>query len=324
MRDVVLSGIVYFEAVARHSRVTTAAEELLISPSAVSQQIKSLEEVLGVRLFRRIKRRLVLTEEGERLYYSASEALGILRAARQNVSRKRDSHSITIRVSASFGVRWLGPRIARFALRNPSWDMHIDATPELTDFEKENVDLDIRYGAGNWAGYHTELIMHDAVLPLCSPDYLAGVRGSSTNRIDILTQSRLIHTVKAQLNWDWWLDQHGFSSVETVGGLRFDRSSMSLQMAKDGAGIVLETAALAMDELRSGELVPAFPELGAAKLPAYWVICPSRHLSRRPTAVFAEWIRDEAKAHEKRRKQLLISLNCTKEYDAGAERPTLD
>lgn len=321
MRDATLNGMVYFEAVARHSRVTTAAEELSVSPSAVSQQIKSLEEMLGVRLFRRIKRRLVLTEEGERLYHSASQALGILREARSQITRRRDSYKLILRVSPSFGVRWLGPKIAGFVAANPRWDLHIDATPELTDFEKENVDLDVRYGSGDWSGFHTEQIMTDAVLPLCRPDYLAQVRENQNNPADLLTQSRLIHTVKAQLSWEWWLRYHDCAQVDTAGGLRFDRSSMSLQAAKDGAGVVLETAALATNELRSGELVPMFPELGVARFPAYWLICPSRHLSRRPAKVFCDWLREEAADHERRRSQLLTSLDCIEDYDVDFDRP---
>ena len=319
MREVALNGMVYFEAVARHSRVTTAAEELSVSPSAVSQQIKTLEETLGVRLFRRVKRRLVLTEEGERLYLSTTEALGILREARRKITRKRDTRSLILRVSASFGVRWLGPRIAGFVETNPLWDLHIDATPELTEFEKETVDLDIRYGAGNWPGLYSEAIVKDTILPLCAPDYPILSRNREGDPASQLVNARLIHTVKAAFSWDWWLKRHGMTEIETSGGLRFDRSSMSLQAAVDGAGVVLETATLAMNELRSGALVPMFPQFGVAEFPAYWIICPNRHLNRRAVRVFCDWLRDEARAHESRKDALLASLDCTTRYELEPE-----
>ena len=132
-----LNSIQYFEAVARHSRVSLAAEELSVSTSAVSQQIRSLETALGVPLFRRLKRRLVLTEEGERLYLSANEALRLLHGTHDRITRRHKSTSLILRVSISFGVSWLGPRIAGFIDANPRWNMHIDGTQAITDFEKE-------------------------------------------------------------------------------------------------------------------------------------------------------------------------------------------
>ncbi len=317
MRDVALNGMIYFEAVARHSRVTTAAQELSVSPSAVSQQLKNLEELLGVKLFRRIKRRLVLTEEGENLYHSTTEALGILREARRNVTRKRENRKLILRVSASFGVRWLGTRFARFIAANPLWDLHVDATPELTEFEKENVDLDIRYGTGNWPGLYCEAILHDAVLPLCSPDYLSARLAPGGAPRETLKEARLIHTVKAKLTWQRWMDDHHCSGLDAHAGLQFDRSSMSLQVAKDGAGVVLETATLAMKELTEGTLVPLFPELGAMRFPAYWIICPNRHLNRRYVSVFCEWLRAEALDHERVKTELLASLGCSRYQDVS-------
>ncbi|MEM7046125.1 MAG: LysR substrate-binding domain-containing protein [Pseudomonadota bacterium] len=306
-----LNSLVYFEAVARHTRITTAAQELYVSPSAVSQQIRSLESSLGLRLFRRIKRRLVLTEEGEKLYHSASKALDILNEGRNQLSRSRDQ--LIIRVSASFGVRWLAPRLADFITKNPRWDMHIDATPEITDFEKERVDFDLRYGQGHWDGLYMACILRDLVLPLCCPDYLRQQQPSQRWG-DFLAQGRLIHTVKAHLTWDWWTKHFDCPNVDTAGGLRFDRSSMSLQAAKDGVGIALESAILAAEELRNGTLVPVFPTAGAIEFPAYWIICPARHLATRSVRVFQTWIEAQATHHTQQLTRLLKSLGCHQRY----------
>ncbi len=315
MRELALNKIIYFEAVARHSRLSTAADELLVSTSAVSQQIKQLEEQLGVSLFRRVKRRLVLTEDGERLYQSANKAINILKNARQQIARKKESQKLIVRVSASFGVRWLGPRVARFIAINSMWDLHIDATPELTDFEKENVDLDVRYGKGNWPGLYTRPILSDAVLPLCSPAYPIFQNQSDRSIGSVLVESRLIHTVKAHLSWSNWLNLNNLNNINTHHGLRFDRSSMALQAARDGAGIALESATLAMDELRSGELVPAFPDAFVVRFPAYWFICPNRNLDLKVVKIFSEWLDKESTAHEQRKKQMLLSLGCEQYID---------
>lgn len=320
MRDVALNGMIYFEAVARHSSVTTAAEELHVSPSSVSQQLKGCEEQLGVKLFRRVKRRLILTEEGERLYLAASEALAILRESRQQITRRRDNRKLVLRVSASFGVRWLGHRFAKFIEKNPLWDLHVDATPELTDFERENVDLDVRYGTGNWSGLYTESILNDEILPLCSPSYLSDLKTKGSKPGEMLKNARLIHTVKARLTWHWWLMHHRIRDIPTEGGLRFDRSSMALQVARDGVGVVLDSATLAIEELRTGALVPMFPQLGAARFSAYWIVCPNRHLNRRYVTVFCDWLRKEAEAHEMQKISLLNSLGCPEIYDVEPDK----
>ncbi len=302
-----LNSIVYFEAVARQSRVNTAADELAVSPSAVSQRIRSLEADMGVRLFRRIKRRLVLTEEGERLYEAATRSLSVLRDARRDVSRDRAGRTLVIRVAASFGQRWLAPRVADFVSLHPEWDLHIDATPELTDFEAEKVDIEIRYGSDPPPGTHTRLLVTDRVLPMRAPS--SGDFGNPGLE-ETLASARLIHTVKARISWRWWLGRHGLRSVNSNSGLKFDRSSMALQAADDGLGVALETATLAFDELKAGRLEPLVPRLGTVDFPAYHLVCPPRHMNRRAVRLFIDWICGAAAAHEAARDELLASLGC--------------
>ncbi|WP_281683612.1 LysR family transcriptional regulator, partial [Thalassobaculum salexigens] len=143
-----LNGFLYFETVARRGTITRAAEELSVSPSAVSQQIKLLEQQLGVRLFRREGRLLSLTLEGEQLFQTSATALRMLRDARRHLGKTRETYRLNLRVSPSFGVRWLGPRLSDFVARYPDWDLRADAAPDPTDFDREVMDLDIRYGTG--------------------------------------------------------------------------------------------------------------------------------------------------------------------------------
>jgi len=312
-RDPTLNGMLYFEAVARHGGVTKAAEELGVSASAVSQQIKLLEQQLGVRLFFREKRQFRLTADGERLFHSTSAAFRMIRDARQLVARQREPRQLILRVSPSFGVRWLGPRLARFIQQHPSWDLRVDATPDPTDFDREAVDLDVRYGAGDWAGLYVEDILDDYVLPLCSPTYLEHLRESlpvSAGPGEIIGRARLIDSVKTLHPWDSWLERAGIATAADDPRLRFDRSSMALQLAASGVGIVLESVTLAHDELANGVLVPAAPAFAVMRAPAYWIMGPSRNQSRRIVQLFRAWLREECAAHEASTQALLARLGC--------------
>ncbi|GGE58399.1 LysR substrate-binding domain-containing protein [Actibacterium pelagium] len=296
-----LNAYLYFETVARRGTITRAAEELTVSPSAVSQQIKLLEQYLGVRLFRREGRRLSLTLEGEQLFQTSSTSLTMLRDAQRNLGRTRESRRLNLRVTPSFGVRWLAPRLHDFITRYPDWDLRVDAAPDPTDFNREVMDLDIRYGSGlgsdHWSGFHTRVVMHDHVLPLCSPDYLASLpKGASP--ADLFDAARLIDSARALCQWDLWLLQNGIATRGNRKTILMDRSSMSLQLALDGAGIVLESLALALPEVSEGRLVPVTPKLPVLRFPAYWALCPTRHLQRRAVRLFLDWQEAEAEIHD--------------------------
>ncbi|MBP0482389.1 LysR substrate-binding domain-containing protein [Sagittula salina] len=305
MRDINLKATEHFEAVARLGSVTRAAAELGVSPSAVSQQLKTLEAQFGVRLFRREKRRLVLTQDGERLFQTTTQAFAALRNARDAISRQRDMRSLVLRVSPSFGVRWLGSRIAGFSAQNEDWNIRVDATPEFSAFETETVDFDLRYGLGRWEGLVVEPVMQDYVLPLCSPAYLARF----DDPVAQLAQARLIDSAKALYRWDVWLAAQRLSLPEVGYPFRFDRSSMAIEMARQGGGVALDSAALCLGELERGELVPFAPALPVMVFPAYWFVAPERHLTRRIVRRFRDWIGSEAQAHEAR-VQAVLERQC--------------
>ncbi len=310
MRDINLKATEYFEAVARLGTVTKAAEELKVSPSAVSQQLKILETQLGVRLFRREKRRLVLTLDGDRLFQTTSQSFGALRNACSAIGRQRDVRSLTIRVSPSFGVRWLGPRIAGFAAAHPEWNIRIDATPDFTAFETEAIDFDLRYGAGGWSGLAVERFMSDLVLPMCSPEYLDKLRGVSDEPSAQLASARLIDSVKMLYRWDLWLAANDIKLPDLVYPFRYDRSSMSIEMAKQGGGIALDSVSLCLPELERGELVPFCVDFAVVDFPAYWFVCPPRHFNRRIVSRFFDWLTEACGAHEARARSFLKEKGC--------------
>jgi DNA-binding transcriptional LysR family regulator len=315
-----LKAMEHFEAVARLGSVTRAAQELGVSPSAVSQQLAVLETQLGVRLFRREKRRLVLTLDGDRLFQTTTQAFRAIRNVRGAISRDRDRRALVIRVSPSFGVRWLGPRIAEFAEANPEWNIRVDATPEFTAFEAEQVDLDLRYGLGGWTGLTVDCVMHDLVMPMCSPAYLERLRAVSDDPAVQIAHARLIDSAKMLFRWDLWLASNALDVPELAYPFRFDRSSMSIEMAKQGGGLALDSAMLCLPEIERGELVPFRPDLPVITFPAYWFVCPARHLNRRIVRRFSDWLREACGRHEDAARKALEGLGCTFREDAGPER----
>ena len=319
MRDINIRATEYFEAVARLGTVTKAAAELGISPSAVSQQIRILESQFGVKLFRREKRRLVLTLDGDRLFQTTSKAFAAIRNARSAITRQRDTRSLTIRVSPSFGVRWLGPRIAAFAAANRDWNIRIDATPDFSAFETEAVDLDLRYGLGGWTGLTVNCIMSDLVLPLCSPDYLVQLQAISKDPREQIGAAHLIDSVKTLFRWDFWLASNQIEIKDLSYPFRFDRSSMSIEMAKQGGGIALDSVTLCLPELQRGELVPLSTDFDVINFPAYWFVCPPRHFNRRIVMRFADWLSGVTGAHERDARALLTNLGCSFRPQSGPE-----
>lgn len=319
LRDINIRATEHFEAVARLGTVTKAAVELGVSTSAVSQQIKQLETQLGVKLFRREKRRLVLTLDGDRLFQTMSQAFRAIRNTHSAITRQRDLRNLTLRVSPSFGVRWLGPRIADFAAENPSWNIRVDATPDFSAFDTEAVDFDLRYGPGGWTGLTVNCVMHDLVLPLCSPAYLEQLREISDDPIEQIRAARLIDSVKMLYRWDLWLASNDIEVPELAYPFRFDRSSMSIEMAKQGGGLALDSVMLCLPELQKGELVPFSTNFAVIDFPAYWMVCPPRHFNRRIVNRFSEWLNKVAAQHEADARDLLIGLGCELRPETGPE-----
>ena len=290
MPDLNLNSMTHFEAVARLGGVAKAAVELKVSASAVSQQLRLLEQQLGVKLFHREKRHLSLTIDGERLFQTATQAFESIREVRNAIVRQRESYNLSIRVSPSFGEKWLASRLAGFGAMNPKWEMRVDATPNFSDFETEVVDLDLRYGDGGWAGLFSKCFFHDHILPVCSPEYLRELQAISPDPREQLRNAKLIESVKAYFRWDYWLPRNGVSGTRMSYPYKMDRSSMSISLALDGAGVALESTAVAFEELKSGRLVPLSTAFPVIEFPGYWVVCPSRHMNRRAVRLFVDWV----------------------------------
>ncbi|AUH32240.1 LysR substrate-binding domain-containing protein [Paracoccus tegillarcae] len=320
INDLNLNSMAYFEAVARLGQVAKAAAELGVSPSAVSQQVRAIEQQFGVKLFRREGRRLILTMDGERLYRAATQAFHALRDARATILRQREQRQLILRVSPSFGQIWLAPRLSQFLTQHDGWDTRIDATTDLSDFQTEAVDFDLRYGAGDWSGLYVEPILEDHVLPLCSPAYRDWLRGLSADPLEQISRARLIDNVKGQHPWDLWMTERDIARPSGSTRTGLDRSQMSLQLARDGMGLAMDSVTLAHDDLKAGRLVPLDARLGTVRFPAYWLVCPPRHTNRRVVRLFFDWIRDEAAGFQKQAASLMqdLGLKAQARLDDGA------
>jgi len=283
-----LKAIAAFHAAARLGSVSRAAEALGVSPSAVSQQIRFLEHHLGTSLFVRQNRRVTLTEAGERYFESLASAMDLVERATQRIRGYKAANVLSVRAAPSFATKWILPRLQGFLDLNPGFSIRIDATNEHTDFDREGIDVDIRYGKGDWPGFYVESLAREDFVPMASP---ALVPANSIGIRDVL-DCRLIHSVKALVSWTQFFQANGLANVDLpLQGIQFDRSFMAVDAAARGLGVALESPLLAQDELAAGTLV--CPVRGARPIAvrAVWLVCPHKHLRMRKVERFVDWLR---------------------------------
>lgn len=283
-----LNGLRAFEAAARHLSFTRAAEELHVTQAAVSHQIKGLEERLGMRLFRRLNRALMLTDEGQRLFPAVRDAFERLAEAVEGLRARDTAGPLTVSVLPSFAAKWLVPRLSRFQERFPDIDLRITALERLVDLARDDVDVAIRFGSGRWRGVHAEMILADRVTPVCSPALAQRLRDPA----DLAHVTLLHETMEPMRNFpDWaaWLQAAGVNGVDVSRGLRFSHTHILLQAAIDGRGIALGQAPLAADDLAAGRLIAPF----ALSLPvgyAYYLVYLPEAAERPKIKAFREWV----------------------------------
>jgi LysR family transcriptional regulator, glycine cleavage system transcriptional activator len=284
-----LSALRSFEAAARLLSFTKAAAELNVTQAAVSHQIKSLEEWLGLKLFRRAHRALYLTDAGQSYLPVVREAFAKLVEGTERLTSLDQAGPLTVSVLPSFAAKWLVPRLPRFRRVNPEIDVRIDAAVRLVDFAREQVDVAIRNGLGGWPGVHAEKLMSEDVVPVCSPALVNGT--PPLHRPGDLARHVLLHDDGA-ITWQIWLQAAGVEGVDWRRGPLFNDSGMLVQAAVDGQGVALARTALAEADLKAGRLVMPFD----FKLPssfAYYIVYPPQHGSRPKVQAFRAWLISE-------------------------------
>lgn len=292
-----LNALRAFEAAARHLSFLKAAEELSVTPGAVSQQVRTLEEQLGVTLFRRLSRGVLLTDAGQRYGKRIGDLLDGVAAATLELRRDSGAAPLTISTSSSFAARWLIPRLGSFRLSHPGAPVRVLAENKLTDFAVEPVDVVIRHGAGGYPGMAENLLFRERVFPVCSPRLPNPAR--PLRRLADLAHHTLLHDEPedgtADYDWRRWLAAVGAEDVEVRPGPGFTYTHMVLQAAVAGQGVALGTSVLAADDLAAGTLIRPLAE--AVDHPyAYWLVCPLATAEAPRIKAFREWVLTEARA----------------------------
>ncbi len=255
MNRIPLKAIQAFEAAARLSSFTLAAEELFLTPSAISHQVKYLEEMVGVQLFHRLHRSVVLTDSGRRYAEEVSASFACIEAATRQVGRTEKSDILTVHSSPSIAAQWLMPRLARFSALHPDIDVRVHASPDPADLSTGAVDVDIRYSMRKLQAAGTMVLAFPAetIVPLCSPALAHGPNPIRTP--EDLGLHTLIHSELSLVGWRDWMRLHRKVRIDISRGPRFDRSFMAISAAVDGLGVCLESLLLVQRELESGRLV---------------------------------------------------------------------
>lgn len=251
-----LKAVQAFEAAARLSSFALAAEELFVTPSAISHQIKLLEEQYGVRLFHRVHRAVVLTDAGRIYAEEVCASFAKIEMATRELGRTAKSDILTVHSTPSFATQWLMPRLARFSALEPDIDVRLNASyPAAADLLTQGVDIDIRYGTQRLqpAGTMVLLFPLETIVPLCSPGLANGEHPIRSP--EDLRHHTLIHSEVGQVSWRDWMRQHRKVQLDISRGPRFDRSFMAISAAVDGLGVCLDSLLLAQRELETGRLV---------------------------------------------------------------------
>jgi LysR family glycine cleavage system transcriptional activator len=255
-----LNALRAFEAAARSGSYVAAAEELGVSPAAVSQQVKNLEEFLGKELFRRYNNRIVLTDAGLTIYSGATEALQAISAFTEQVVSGRARSRLVISALPSIAERWMAPRLAAYCAAKPNFRFELRSEEDIVDFARNEIDLRFSYGVNLYPEMVTLPLLRDEVLPIASPAYLARNPRAATDLLDSVPDDDLIHTnwgptFVSHPTWQTWFSETGPRRPDETRGFRVGKSALALDLAREGIGVALGQRMMAASDLESGRLV---------------------------------------------------------------------
>lgn len=290
-----LAALRAFEAAARLSSFTRAARELCVTQTAISHQVRVLEETLSTALFVRLPRRIELTDAGRAWASALSDAFGRLYAANRalRAPAARARKAVSVSALPSFASRWLLPRLGRFLEQHPGADLHISPSQELVDLQLSEFDVGIRYGAGKYPGLKVERLCGDAWVVVCAP----GLKRRAQLRAPRdLARFTLLRDDERDA-WRVWLDERGVTQVDPERGQMFSDSSMVVEGAVRGQGVALVRLSLAADDLAARRLVMPFPRAGLTPTGRSYFLVSTRVKAQRPeVAAFCAWLRREVGA----------------------------
>ena len=294
-----LNALRAFEAAARHLNFSRAADELSVTPGAVSQQIQNLEDYVGAALFKRTPKGLLLTDAAQTALPALREAFDRLAEAASMLTAAVDGRRLTLTAAPSFAAKWLVPRLGKFEQAYPQVDVWLSAGIDLVDLNAGEVDVAIRYGAGRYPGLEVRRLMSETVIPVISPEL------NETNPLrepaDLLRHT-LLHDGSPEPDdscpdWTMWLAARGVKGVDGNRGPRFNQSSLVIEAAVNGRGVALAKRTLAQADLDAGRLVAPM-QIATAVDFAYYLVHPKAKGRLPQVKAFIGWIGAEADAHE--------------------------
>ncbi len=285
-----LTALRAFEAAARHMSFAKAAEELFVTPAALSYQIKQLEEHLGIAVFRRLNRAVELTEAGIALQPGVAEGFDSLRTAVRAVARLQETQSLTITAGPAFTAKWLAPRFFRFANAHPELDLRFVATLRLMDFTRDGVDAAIRFGTRADEGYYSEILAEEWFTPVCTPQIAERIEKRGMDGI-MLLHDESIEFLNPPPNWETWARMTGMD-VDWGHGQRFTNADHAIDFALEGGGLVLGRVVLVERYLETGRLVAPFRQALRPDT-SFRFVCPEGAEKSPRIATLLAWMREE-------------------------------
>lgn len=294
-----LNALRAFEAAARHQSFSAAAQELHVTPAAVGQLVRTLEDWLQAPVFVRQpsgRTRLVPTEAAQRALPDIRAGLDRLADGLAKLSDASMNGVLTVTVSPAFAAKWLLPRLERFQLACPDTDVRIDTSLKPVDFAAQGIDIGVRYGTGQWPGLVAEKLLSEELYPVCSPVLLKQLPRIRHARD--LAHATLIHDLSMDgqsgfPSWASWLQATGGQNVSTRRGLKINNSAAVLQAAIDGLGVALARSVMSQDDLASGRLVRLLPEVRMASPLAYYVVYGTSSAAKPRVKAFRDWLMAE-------------------------------
>lgn len=283
-----------FEVAARHASFTKAADELFVTPSAVSHQVKTLEEHLGMALFIREAKALTLTAAGRAYVPAIQEAFRVLADATRDLKAEL-TPVLRVDIPPTFAAKWLIPRLDRFVKAHPEIDLRVSTQSGPLDFARDNYDLAIRFGRGNYPDLHSEKCLAVNVFPVCGPGLLEGahpLREPADLRHHTLLHDASTYTDASNPQWSAWLKHAGAPEVDASRGLSFTPSHLVINAAIDGLGVALAKDSWVEQDLLAGRLVRPF-DVALPVESAYYMVFPSHRGDDVRIATFVEWVRSE-------------------------------
>lgn len=290
-----------FEAAARNLSFTRAAQELYLTQSAVSRQVKAIEDHLGVALFARRHRALLLTEAGHELYRATAQALRQLGDAASKIRDRGAGRTLTVTATIGFASLWLIPRLTDFRSRRPDIDIRIAADNKMVDLEREGIEVAVRYCTPKAAPAGAVRLFGEVVLPVCSPNSLT--RSAPLTRPEDLSRHILLHFeppggITPWLSWTVWLEVMQQQGLKPAGSLRFSQYDQTIQAAIDGQGVALGTTPLVRHLIKQGRLIaPLAKKFESSR--AYYLVTSSTASGRQEVKEFSTWILQQAKKEQR-------------------------